>query len=109
MKTSEFVKIRVTVPEEYAAKVREMLGKLGAGQQGQYDFCSFSCKGMGRFRPRSGANPAIGKIDVLEEVNEEIVEVICHQTLVREVITGLKKVHPYEEPAIDILPRLEIE
>ncbi len=109
LKQSDFIKISVGVPVHSADKVRKALGEAGAGKQGNYDFCSASYRQTGRFRPLAGANPAIGKIGKLEEVEEETIETICHKDLVEKVIAAVKKVHPYEEPAIDIMPRFDIK
>lgn len=109
MRESKLVKIRVAVPAGFADKIRAALGESGAGQQGNYDHCSFSYPVTGRFRPLPGANPALGEVGKLEEVAEEIIEMLCHQDKVKAVITELKAVHPYEEPAIDIIPRFELE
>ncbi|MFA4830679.1 MAG: hypothetical protein WC862_03650 [Patescibacteria group bacterium] len=106
---SNYLKIKVTVPVDSADKVRQALGEAGAGKLGNYDFCSFSYPVKGRFRPLEGANPAIGKVGDLEEVKEECIECICHKNILTEAISALKKAHPYEEPAIDIIPRYEIE
>ncbi|MBI4992839.1 MAG: hypothetical protein HZC26_01720 [Candidatus Magasanikbacteria bacterium] len=109
LRESEFVKIRVTVPSgEAAEKVRQALGSAGAGAQGNYENCSLSYPVIGRFKPLAGANPAIGSVSKQEEVEEEMIEMLCHKDKVKEVIAALKKAHPYEEPAIDIIPRLEI-
>ncbi len=109
LKESDFVKIQVSVPVEAADAVRRAMGDAGAGQQGNYSHCSFSQRGIGRFIPREGAKPAIGEVGKPEEVEEEMVETICHKDLVKKAIAAVKKAHPYEEPAIDIMPRLEIE
>ncbi|MFA4873470.1 MAG: hypothetical protein WC659_06100 [Patescibacteria group bacterium] len=108
LKESEFVKIVVAVPVDAADRVRDALTRAGAGRQGNYDSCSGSYRQTGRFRPLMGANPAIGMVGELEEVEEEVIEVICHKSLVERVVEEIKKAHPYEEPAIDIIPRLEI-
>ena len=108
LKQSDFVKIRTAVPVDSAEKVRHAMGDAGAGVQGNYAHCSSSYLSIGRFTPLAGANPAIGKIGEPEEVQEEIIEMLCPVDKVKEVIVALKKAHPYEEPAIDILPRLEI-
>ena len=108
VKESEFVKIRVMVPVDSADVIREALGKAGAGVQGKYTYCSGSYRQMGRFCPMEGAKPAIGEIGKIEEVEEEVIETICHRDLVEQVAAAVKKVHPYEEPAIDILPRLDV-
>ena len=41
-----------------------------------------------------------------EIVEEEKLEVICNVEDVKRVVAELRKVHPYEEPAIDIVPLL---
>lgn len=106
---SSFVKLRVVVPVAHAAAVRAALAASGAGVQGNYDSCSFSYPVTGRFRPLPGAVPAIGVVGEVVEVGEEVVETICHESKVKEAVDAVKKVHPYEEPAIDIIPRLEIQ
>ena len=98
----------VFVPESHADTVREAMGIAGAGKIGNYSFCSFSSKGIGRFKPGKGANPAIGKIGELELVEEERIEVICKRDNLKEIIAAIKKVHPYEEVALDVYPIEEI-
>ncbi|MBI4053922.1 MAG: hypothetical protein HY397_01175 [Candidatus Doudnabacteria bacterium] len=100
--------MRIAVPVTHAGQIREALAQAGAGVQGNYDHCSGSWRGIGRFRPLSGARPAIGREGQIEEVEEELIETLCHEDLLEKVIAEVKKVHPYEEPAIDIIPRLEI-
>lgn len=95
-------KIVVYVPLSHADKVREAIGKIGAGQLGKYSFCSFSVRGIGRFKPEIGANPHIGKVGILESVEEDRVEVTCKADLVDIMIKAIKSVHPYEEIALDV-------
>ncbi|MBU4142636.1 YqfO family protein [Patescibacteria group bacterium] len=108
MNQSDNVKIVVFVPESHADKVREAMGKAGAGKIGNYTYCSFSSKGVGRFQPEKGAHPAIGEVGKLESVQEERIEVVCDRNLVKKVIAAIKKAHPYEEVALDIYPLEEI-
>lgn len=103
---NEFVKIVVTVPTPDADSLRNAIGQAGAGEIGNYDFCSFSSRGLGRFRPLKGAKPSIGEINNLEEVEEERIEVTCVKEKINDVISAIKKAHPYEEPVIDIYPLL---
>lgn len=95
-------KVVVTVPESDANSLRQAIGEVGAGKIGNYDFCSFSVKGIGRFLPIEGANPKIGQVGKLEEVLEERIEVNCDEEILESLIQTIRKVHPYEEPAIDI-------
>lgn len=99
---SNNVKIVVFVPESHADKVREAMGKAGAGKIGMYSFCSFSVKGIGRFLPEKGAIPATGEVGKLEAVSEERIEAVCERKKLDKVVSAVKKVHPYEEVAFDI-------
>lgn len=105
----KFVKIVVYVPLTHSDILRKALGEAGAGKIGNYDFCSFSSKGKGRFKPNEKAHPFIGKADKLEEVEEERIEVLCEKERAKEVIKAMKKVHPYEEVAFDVYPLLSEE
>ncbi|MDP4001499.1 MAG: hypothetical protein Q8P69_00420 [bacterium] len=90
------------VPESHTNIVRNAMAEAGAGEIGNYTFCSFSIKGLGRFRPMEGANPAIGEVGKLEEVEEERIEVVCEREKLAGIIKAIKTVHPYEEVALDV-------
>ncbi|KKW10777.1 MAG: hypothetical protein UY50_C0026G0004 [Parcubacteria group bacterium GW2011_GWA2_49_9] len=98
------VTIETFVPEVAAEKVRLAMGEAGAGKVGNYSHCSFSVKGIGRYRPEKGAKPAIGKIGKLEEVKEERITMQFERRLIKRVITAIKKAHPYEEVPIFVYP-----
>lgn len=98
------VKFVVFVPISHADAVRQALGEAGAGKIGNYDFCSFSSCGTGRFRGNENTNPAIGKAGKYEAVEEEKVEAIVPREILAKVIEKVKSVHPYEEVAFDIYP-----
>ncbi len=108
MLKSKYYKIVVFVPTADAASIREALANAGAGHIGNYDFCSFSVKGVGRFRPGENTNPHIGSQGKIEEVEEERIETICPKEKIKEVLDALRQVHPYEEPAIDVYELSEI-
>ena len=95
-------KIVTYVPVANADKVREAIAEAGGGKLGKYTHCTFSTKGVGRFKPEIGANPHIGEIGKLESVEEERIEVTCDTRVVGNVIAAIKRVHPYEEIPIDI-------
>jgi dinuclear metal center YbgI/SA1388 family protein len=96
-------KLTVFVPRTDAATVRSALADAGAGQIGDYDHASFSSVGEGRFRPLDGASPAIGAVGRVETVEEERVEVVLPRRLRGQVVAAMLAVHPYEEPAYDVV------
>ena len=53
LELSDYVTIVITVPETHADVVREAMGRAGAGKVGDYSYCSYSVKGIGRFMPKN--------------------------------------------------------
>jgi len=98
------VKLVIFVPISHADIVRKVLGEAGAGQIGNYDFCSFSSRGTGRFRGNEKSNPTIGKAGEYEEVEEERIEAVVPREILKAVIEKVKAVHPFEEVAFDVYP-----
>lgn len=101
------VKISVTIPLENVNEVRNAICEAGAGVIGNYTYCSMSTKCIGTFKPNDEANPYIGENNKLEFVEEEKLEVVCDVAIVKQVISRLREIHPYEEPAISIVPLLD--
>ena len=100
----EIVKIVTYVPETHADIVREAIGNAGGGHIGNYTHCTFSVKGVGRFKPGAGAHPAIGAIGGLESVQEGKIEFVCKRMLAKKVLEEIRRVHPYEEVPFDVYP-----
>ena len=103
------VKIIVTIPNENLEDVRNAICSEGAGVIGNYTYCTMTTKCIGTFKPSDNANPYIGEKNKLEFIEEEKLEVICDISIVKNVLKRLREVHPYEEPAIDIIPLINEE
>jgi hypothetical protein len=108
LELSDYVTLAVAVPETHADAVREAMVRAGAGKVGNYSCCSYSVKGIGRYRPDKGSNPYLGNEGILEEVVEERIEMICNRSGLEHVLEEIKKAHPYEEMVIDIFPIYEM-
>lgn len=101
------VKIVVTIPTDYTEEVRNAICESGAGVIGDYSYCTTYTKSIGTFIPSESANPFIGNAQKLEIVEEDKLEAICDIDKAKKVIEALRSVHPYEEPAIDIIPLID--
>ncbi len=101
------VKIIVIIPVDNVEDVRKVICEAGAGIIGNYTYCSITTKCIGTFKPTENANPYIGKKNKLEFVEEEKLEVRCNINKVKDIISKIREVHPYEEPAIDIVPLID--
>ena len=84
------VKLVVFVPISHTDIVRQALGEAGAGKIGNYDFCSFSSLGTGRFRGNENSNPSIGEPNKFESVEEERIEVLVPREILGNVIEKMK-------------------
>lgn len=103
------VKIIVTVPVQNSKEIRNAICDEGAGIIGNYTYCTISTKCKGTFKLSDNVNPYIGENNKLEFVEEEKLEARCDVNIVKRVLKRLREVHPYEEPAIDIIPLIDEE
>lgn len=99
---AELVKIAVFVPESHEEEVREALGKAGAGAIGEYEYCSYTLSGTGRFRPTGDAIPYIGETGKIEKTAESKIEVVIRKNEKDRAIKAMIAAHPYEEVAYDV-------
>lgn len=97
-------KLEVFVPQEYALQIRDELAKIGVGRIGNYDHCVDIYPVRGYFRPLPGADPFEGEIGRISEVAEYKLEVNCPRDLVNEAMQVIRRVHPYDEPLVNIIP-----
>ena len=96
-------KICFYVPENAVEIVKQALFAAGAGRIGNYDSCCWQVLGSGQFRPLENSNPAIGKTGKVETVSEYRVEMVCEDKIIKDVVEALRRSHPYEEPAYDVV------
>ena len=94
-------KLIVFLPPEALDVVREALFAVGAGRIGAYERCSWYTEGTGTFLGGADTDPAIGKSGREERVRELRLETVYPAERHDEVITALRRAHPYEEPAFD--------
>jgi dinuclear metal center YbgI/SA1388 family protein len=96
-------KIVTFVPHGRVQRVIDALASEGAGNVGEYDRCAFLVDGEGTFRPGPASNPAIGMRGKVEVVAETKIEMVLPRSRRDAVIRALRRAHPYEEPAFDLI------
>ncbi len=97
-------KLVVYVPTAQADAVERAMHQAGAGRLGDYDSCSYRLCGEGRYRALEGADPFAGRVGEHHTEPEVRVEVLMHKAQTPAVLSAMLKVHPYEEPAFDVIP-----
>jgi hypothetical protein len=101
-------KVIFFVPLLNVEEVKGAMFEAGGGRIGHYDSCCWQIKGEGQFRPLSGSNAFIGQQGELECVEEFRVEMVCDTEVIRSVIAEMKRAHPYEEVAYDVIKLEEL-
>ena len=95
-------KIVTFVPKSHVEKVRQAIFDAGAGQIGNYDYCSYNTEGTGTYRAGKNTNPFKGEKNKLHFEKEIRIETIFPAYLQNKIINKLIETHPYEEVAYDI-------
>jgi hypothetical protein len=98
------LKLVYFVPEAARDSTRDAVFAAGGGRIGDYERCSWYTLGTGTFLAGEGADPAVGDVGEEERVQEYRVEVVVPEARVRAVVDALRRAHPYEEVAFDLVP-----
>jgi dinuclear metal center YbgI/SA1388 family protein len=102
-KESSLKKLYTFAPLDKAEEVRNAIFEAGGGYIGNYSECSFSTSGSGTFKAGAGTDPYTGKIGERHQEEEQRIEVIFPAFLENKIISAVKKAHPYEEVAYDVV------
>lgn len=109
----DLFKLVIYAPQDYPVAsgagdlekaLRQALSEVGVGSLGKYGDCTFRVAGIGTFRGNRDSHPALGSPEQLEEVKEWRIETLCTARQLPAAIAAIRQHHPYEEPAIDIVP-----
>jgi dinuclear metal center YbgI/SA1388 family protein len=103
-KENSIFQLSVYVPHTHTTVVQQALAEAGAGKIGNYEACSFTSSGEGRFLPTANAQPFVGEINQLQVEPEQKIEVLVPKHAINQVILAMKAAHPYEEVAYFLFP-----
>ncbi len=97
------LKIFVMVPRESTDQIIEAMAETGAGVIGNYTHNAVITPVFGNWKSEAGAHPAVGEVGKMSREPENKIEMVCPEEALARVVAALRKAHPYEEPAIDIV------
>src|SRR5271170_3428984 len=87
-------KLVFNVPASALEACKAAIFAAGAGRYpgpGNYTECCWTAMGTGQFRPGDTANPHVGSVGALEQVQEARVETLCvGEDVVRKAVEALK-------------------
>lgn len=102
------LKLIYYVPESHLESTKQAIFAAGAGGIGNYTECAWQVKGIGQFKPMDMADPYLGNIGRLEQIEEWRVETIVEEQYAQMVKQALTHSHPYEEPAFEFIQLIEV-
>ena len=100
------LKLEIFVPEAHLSVLRSALQSVGAGRMGKYDSCMAYSRVMGAWRPLPGSHPYLGVEGEVSEAEEIKVEVNILAGDLERTLNAIYRVHPYEEPLVNVIPIL---
>ncbi|WP_040030034.1 Nif3-like dinuclear metal center hexameric protein [Staphylococcus cohnii] len=99
----KYYKVQVFIPEANLKSFKDALSDAGLAEEGNYKYCFFESPGNGQFKPTVNAQPHIGTLDKIEEVNEFKLEFMIDENQKYLAEQLIKTNHPYETPVFDFI------
>lgn len=81
----------------------EAASQMGACRVGEYENVASYYEVKGCFKPSESSNPYEGKKNEINYGTEYKLELRCEESLVRDLITTIRRLHPYEEALINVI------
>ena len=108
MKDIKYCKLEIFIPESHFKLLCNKLKELDAGHIGNYSECLSYSEVISRWKPLNNTKPYIGNTNEISEEKELKVEVTCEINNIEKILKGIKSVHPYEEPVINVIPLYKV-
>lgn len=99
-----YLKVEFFVPLENVNAIIKAINDAQLIKEGNYDYCYAYTLVKGHFRPLEGANPFLGNIGGIEQVDEVKVEFRMNASEKKRAESIIKDHHPYETPVINFIP-----
>lgn len=101
-------KIAVNIPVEKSEeketidKILDAMSEAGAGTVGNYGRVAIVLDGYETWRSEEGAHPYNGTVGEITMAKSVRIEMQCPEEKLADVEKAIRKLHPYEEPVIEI-------
>lgn len=104
------LKIFVFAPDDESTIIQiiKAAAQAGAGEVGNYSECAFVTRGTGQWKSEPGSKPKVGVVGELSQEPQVKIEMICPEEKIDSVISSVKKIHPFEEPEINVVKLLDL-
>ena len=97
-------KVIVRIPEGYSEELMDAINQVIEPFYPGYDRCFSIMRSTGTWRSLEGSNPYNGTVNEITVAEELSIEFICRENEIKDVLRTIERIHPYEEPGIDVIP-----
>ncbi len=97
-------KVIVRIPEDYSEELMDAIDQVIEPLYPGYDRCFSIIRSTGTWRSLEGSDPYNGEIGKITVADELSIEFICRDSEIENVLRTIERIHPYEEPGIDVIP-----
>ena len=103
---TEIYGISVNVPASHLEELMDAVDSVMDPLYPNYrrSFCYWPVKGT--WKTMEGAQPYNGKVGEITVADEMRLKFVCRKEDVGAVLRKIDEVHPYEEPAVDVVPQI---
>ena len=96
-------KLEIYAPESALEDIRKTLLDMDAGRLGNYKGCLSYYPVTGVWFSGENTNPTVGSLGEWSREPEMKIEVNVEDANVEKTVESIRKVHPYEEPLINVI------
>ena len=100
----DIYKVAVSAPAEYLDILMDALDEVIEPIYPGYRRCFFISDVVGTWIPVEGSTPFLGEIGKISYEEGKRIEFAVRDYNLKEVLRTIDRVHPYEEPAVDVIP-----
>ena len=97
-------KISVSVPKDHAAILMDAIDEAADWVTPNYSRAFSVTDCTGTWIPEEGSDPFIGEQGLISYAEEQKIEFIIRAECLQKVLKAIDRTHPYEEPAVDVMP-----
>ena len=99
-------KVATCIPKRFLDPLMDEVTASVSPLYGGYDRCFSYWPVTGTWRPLEGSRPFLGRIGEIEAAEEYRIEFAVREEDLGAAVAAIRRIHPYEEPAIDIIPMI---
>lgn len=98
--------IEVCVPPEALDALMDAIDEVLEPLYPGYSRCFSYFPSKGTWRTEEGAHPYNGETGEITVADEYRLKFVCREKDLGKVLETIDRVHPYEEPAVDVIPQI---